>query len=312
MTDDRLQRIQRELFLAAFGARLDELPSWVVDRLTLILDERQVRAGEVLWRAGEPLELIYFMLRGRVRMTREGAPPWTFEGRWFLGGFDGHLDVSPRTAVADSDFHAMAMPRRAWLDLLEDSFELTSSGVVVSSSAVARLEEQVPIEATGPARSRTARRPMQLDTLARLTLLTELELARGAGVQALADLAAVSHPMSLVAGETLFRAEDPRTHLYLVVEGELTGTRRTPDLTRVHRAGEIVGGAAAFSQRILAWEARARTPATLLAIPLEAWFDLMEEHFGLARSLMRQLAVWRERALDQLALAAGPGGLELT
>jgi CRP-like cAMP-binding protein len=311
--DPRLQRIQRELFLAAFGVQTDELPAWVVDRLTLVLEERQIRAGEVLWRAGEPLELLYFMHQGRVRLTRDGRPPWTFEGRWFLGGFENQLDRAARTGVAASDFQALAMPGRAWLELLEDSFDLTSSAVVASAGAVARLEERLPESAFGPAPPpASARLKAKLDTLTRLSLLTELELARGAGVQALADLAAVSRPVALEAGEALFRRDDARTHLHLVVAGEIEAGRQDPELTRHYRSGEIVGGPAAFSKRIVHWEARARTAATLVAIPVDAWFDLMEAHFGLARSVLRQLALWRERALDELAAAAGPEGLVLT
>jgi CRP-like cAMP-binding protein len=311
--DGRLQRIQRELLLAGFGVETGELSAWVLDRLTLILEERQIRRGDVMWRAGEPIEHLYFMHGGRVQLVREGAPPWTFDGRWFLGGFEGHLDRAARTAVAAADFQALAVPRRAWLDLLEDSFELTRRGVLASSGALARLDERVSGSVLGPEVTPAAA-PLnaKLDTLARLSMLTDLELARGAGVQALGDLAAVSHPLALAAGDQLLRVGDPHTHLYLIVAGAVEARRGSPDVTKSYGAGEIVGGPAAFSKRIEQWEAHSRTPTILLAIPLDAWFDLMEEHFGLALSLFRQFTAWRERLLDQLAAVAGPEGLILT
>ena len=309
--DARLQRIQRELLLAGFGVETGELPAWVVDRLTLVLQERQIRTGEVLWRAGEPLEHLYFMHRGRVQLIRDGAPSWTFDGRWFLGGFEGHLDGAARTAVAAADFQALAMPRRAWLDLLEDSFDLTRRSVLAAAGALARLEEGLAESVLGPVAA-SAPLDAKLDTLTRLSLLTDLELARGAGVQALGDLAAVSRPLALAAGDPLWRAGDPPAHLYLIVAGEVEARRHAPNLTRSYRSGEIVGGPAAFGKRIVQWEARAQAATTLVAIPLDGWFDLMEEHFGLARSLFRQFTSWRERLLDGLATTAGPEGLVLT
>jgi len=60
--------------------------------LTALLDEEDVQAGQTLCTAGEPLEFIYFMPNGAVQMTRAGAPPWTFQGRWVLGTFEAHLD----------------------------------------------------------------------------------------------------------------------------------------------------------------------------------------------------------------------------
>src|SRR3954468_17720991 len=84
-----LKRFERELLLTAFSVQTAQLEGWVIDRLITITEERFVRAGDVLWSAGKPVESLYFMRDGRVRMTRPGAAPWTFEGKWFLGSFEG-------------------------------------------------------------------------------------------------------------------------------------------------------------------------------------------------------------------------------
>jgi len=314
MLDVRWRRVGREVAIAAFGVPFETFDPWVLDRMTELLEERHVRAGEVLWTAGEEVESLYFMHEGRVRAVREGAPPWTFEGRWFLGGFEGHLDrPARRSLVALSDFYTLKIPRRAWLDLLEDSFELTRLGIVSLASTVARLDQRIPtIAKTRPQSATYSPRFGPLTMVERIAFLTELGIARGAGIQALADVANVSTESTLRLGEELFREAETRDHFFLVVDGEIEAARRNPDVHRLYSAGEVVTSAAALSPLSREWAARARSPARLLAVPLEAWFDLMEEHFDLAQSTMAVLAVERERILDRLAADAGPEGILLT
>jgi CRP-like cAMP-binding protein len=316
MLDLDLRHLERELFLAAFGASVEDFDPWLLDRLTLLLEEAHVRAGQILWSEGQPVESLYFIREGgRIRMTRDGAAPWTFEGRWLLGSFDGHFDQGPRrTAVALADFHAFKISRVAWLDLLEDSFELLLQSVLRSAGVVAELEQRVStIDQIPPSAMPLLIRPDgTLDAMERLAILIELGTARGAGIQALADIAAVSHERIAGEGEVLFRAGDDRTDLLLVVSGEVDAARRDPPLERRYARGELVTGAAAFTDSGRDWEARARTAARLLAIPIESWFDLIEEHFDLGRSILIAFATRRELLLDRLAEQAGPEGIVLT
>ena len=312
----RLRNFERELLLAAFSslpsARLDR---WVLDRLASITEERFVHAGEVLWSADAPVGALYFMREGRVRMSRASAPPWTFEGQWFLGMFEGRRgEVARREAVALTDFAALSLPPRAWFALLEDSFELMRGFAAAAAASVASLDERIPsgVVALPPWRPSPGRGERSLGVLGRLAVLTELQMARGAGVQALADLAAASKELTVEEGEHLFRGGASRDHFHVVASGTIEARRALPEAARRYRAGEIVTGAAAFAERAQEWEARALSRAQVIAVPLEAWFDLMEDHFDLAQSFLGVLGTWRERALDGLAEAAGAAGIILT
>src|SRR5271165_5414661 len=75
MPDTRPMRVQRELFLAAFGANVGATEPWVTDRLTSLLEEHLARAGETLFSAGDPPDFYYFLREGRVRLVREGRAP---------------------------------------------------------------------------------------------------------------------------------------------------------------------------------------------------------------------------------------------
>jgi CRP-like cAMP-binding protein len=311
--DNHSQRIGREIFLAAFGAHTDAEDGWWLDRLTMLLEEHEVRAGELLWTEGRPIDHLYFFRKGSARLTREGSPPWTFDGRWFLGAFEAHAGAVKRRAVALTDFYTLRVARQAWLDLLEDSFELARRSLKAAADTVVRLEERIPILESAFLRKPTpAIPPGPLSVIDRLAILTDLPTARGAGVQALADLAAICQEVSLQAAEPLFAADEPtREHVFLLVTGEISVGREEPLVQRRYYPGEIVGGVVAFSDRGLRWSAHALTPARLLAIPTEAWFDLMEEHFEFEQAHFAAVAARRDRLLEELAAHSGPEGLVL-
>ncbi len=140
-----LGRVGRELFLAAFGASADGYEDWVLDRLTQILEEHPLRGGDSLWQAGASVDHCYFMRDGRVQLTRRGASPWTFKGRWILGSFEPRGAPAARSAIALEDFDALRMPRRAWFRLLADSFTLAHRSIVGAAATVAQLEERLPL-----------------------------------------------------------------------------------------------------------------------------------------------------------------------
>jgi CRP-like cAMP-binding protein len=59
-----------------------------------------------------------------------------------------------------------------------------------------------------------------------------------------------------------------------------------------------VGGGAALGDCLLRQSARALTPAVVLRIREEDLYDVMEDHFELARSVMRYLSTEHEQQLE--------------
>jgi CRP-like cAMP-binding protein len=312
--DDRLVRIGREIFLAALGLPLDRIDSWVIDRLTSILEECEVRAGQRLFTAGEPLAFLYFMQDGRVRCMRGGGPSWTLKGRWVLGGFEvlGNRSAN-HTATALDDFYGMRVPAVAWVEMLEDSSQLARSAVVNASRAVTQLEERVPTADPAPAddTSLVSIVPAETMTLVeRLALLLDVKMLRLAGVQALADLAAVSKEVSFAAGEVVVERGVKHEHLIRIVEGEVLAERAGPAVVRHQGPGDLVCGTAILGRVADGWQARAVTPTRAISFPIEALFELMEEHFDVVRSTFAALGARRERLLERLA--ASTPDLELS
>ncbi len=314
MADLRQLRISREIFLAGLGMEIESLDPWVIDRMTRMLDEQDFRVGEALFSRGEAPDSLYFIHDGEVRLSKPGSAPWTFKGRWLIGTYDAFSEQGhTRDAIAMTDFPAMKLPRTAWIDLLEDSAQIARGAVINSARAVARLEDLLPVLAAAPLPIAEAQRPAPpspLSLVDRLAALVDVRMLRGAGVQALVDLAASSEEVAFDRGDVLHARGVAREQMILLVEGEVVSTRIDPAAERRTLPGEIIGGASAFGTQALPWEARATTRARGIAFAIEAWFDLMEEHFDLVQSTLGALLARRELLLDRLAEASG--GIVLT
>jgi CRP-like cAMP-binding protein len=172
------------------------------------------------------------------------------------------------------------------------------------------LEERASAISTHVSASCFENEPLTL--VEKIAFLSDLNMAGGAGVQALADLAAVSEERNLRDKEALFHPGTSHEHFFLVTKGTVAARRKNPDVQRRYVYGEMVTGAAALSEEGRHWSAEGDGTARVLAVPLEAWFDLMEAHFELAHSTMAVLATQRELILERLAARAGEGGLVLT
>jgi CRP-like cAMP-binding protein len=308
MPDERLLRIGREIFLAAFGMPLETVDSWVIDRMTSILDEQEIHEGQTLYTAGGPVGFIYFMQDGAVRFTRDGGPSWTVKGRWVLGGFEALGDrPARRTATAVSDFRGLRVPTFDWVDMLEDSSQLARSAVVNASRTLVRMEERIPTGAPASAREATTLSSVPAGVLSlveRLALLLDVRTFRLAGVQAVADLAAVSEQVSAAAGELVLERGAEREGLIRIVDGDVLAECSTPVMSRSYGPGDLICGAAVLGGVSGPWQARAVTPIRAISVPLEALFDMMEEHFDLVRSTFAALAARRELLIEHLAAAS--------
>lgn len=309
VADLRLQRTSRELFLAVLTGGAHNLEPWVLDRITSVVDEEDIPAGKRLFAEGEPPESIFFIREGRVRLERDGASPWVFEGRTVIGVFDALLDrPHARTAVAETDLHLLKLRADSWLELLEDSYGLARAAVRNSVITVAALEARRWATQDAPQGAVVARVPPVLGALAfveRLAFLADVPMLRGAGIQVLVEFADMMEEVTFAPGATLIERGTHRGEALLVLEGEAEASRLDPELHVVFGPGSVVGGVASLGEPILAWEAHAITRIRALSVRLEDWLDLMEEHFDLLRSALSGMALQREAILDDLSTGKG-------
>jgi NTE family protein/lysophospholipid hydrolase len=133
-----------------------------------------------------------------------------------------------------------------------------------------------------------------------LPFLRSVELFRGLPAESLASIARAVSPLTLDAGETLFRQGDAGDTLFLVVEGQLAvqadggpgGSRRVGTVG----PGECVGEGALLLSSSRAASVHAETPARLLGLSREAFERSAAAHPDL-RSLLTAVLARRMPAL---------------
>jgi CRP-like cAMP-binding protein len=314
---DRSAPLVREIFLAGFMAGLPpENIAWATPRLARNMVDVHLRAGEVLYREGEPTNEHWFVVYGEMKLEAKGVPPWVLGERSLIGTIDLTLDrARSRTATATRDTHLLCMPASDWLDVLEDNFEMLLRGVEGLAEGVHELRLALGDFETehGGQRNAYTRAPAngRLALLDRMFLLRGVPLFAEAEVQALINLAENAHEAEAAAGELVVTRGEPNDSMIVVVSGEVTvpvaGSR-----DETFGPGMLVFGSRAASSKDLGCEGRAVSATRTLRIVREDYFDAMEEHFALARSSMKALAAEREELVNEKGRRAAPGRAAVT
>src|SRR5262252_8428844 len=123
MTAERgRQRITRELLFAAFAGPSTETDDpRMLDRMASAVEEETVAAGHVVYRAGDEAKHVHFMSEGRMRLSREGAPDWVYQGRWVVGTTDVLVGRRrTRTAVMETSARLFRLRSERWFEVMHD------------------------------------------------------------------------------------------------------------------------------------------------------------------------------------------------
>ena len=210
----------------------------------------------------------------------------------------------PRTGIALTNLSVLKLPAEDWLDLLEDSFELARNAVATSVRRVAALEARRWSLEKEPRGSMVTTAPAYAHTLSfvdRLAMFTGVGLLRSAGVQVVSDVVSLVGEERFAPGERIWRRGEAPGRTFIIVTGEAVAERSDPALTVRFGPGSAIAGTASLGDGVRDWEARAVIETRVLSLPIEAWFDEMEEHFDLVRSALGALALLRDEIVEDLA-----------
>jgi hypothetical protein len=127
-----------------------------------------------------------------------------------------------------------------------------------------------------------------LNLVERILLLREVSIFARASIQTLTILAEFATELSAATGDILPSREGTESRLIVVASGEVAvSLDRGPEPR--FGPGSLVYGSAALNPASR-YTARPTMPTRAIALSLEDYFDVMVEHFGLARAALMALA----------------------
>jgi CRP-like cAMP-binding protein len=302
--NDQVEVVAREVFLSTFAGNTRGF-AWAVRRIAGAMQDLSVAPGDVLYHEGAPADQLYFVVSGEVKLVKPRANDRIFGGRSLVGATDVLLErPRSRTAVATEPTHLLKLRSTEWLELLEDSFELTRRIVTNFASGVHALRlRPPPLGGFDEPRSSGPDVPGRLNLVERILLLREVSIFAHASIQTITILAELADELSAAKADVLPSRQGTERRLIVVASGEVavSPSDHLPE-ARFGR-GSLVYGAAALNHASI-YEARATSAARAIVLLLEDYFDVMEEHFGLARSALMALSDERELLLDRGLSAA--------
>jgi CRP-like cAMP-binding protein len=306
--DDRIMDVQRQLFLRTLTP---QSPMGSVARqMARAMREVHFEEGKRLFSAGTTSGEVFYVVRGEVHLEAPSEPPWHFTPPSIIGAIDA-LNGRPhaRTAVAKSDVHALAIRSEEWLDGLEENFDFARDTLMRVSSALTQLHLELPpdggfaepVEAGDDGAH-------ALNLVERIVLLQSVPVFDAATVQAISRLAEVATEREFDPGQVLHRSGDPSDGMLFVASGVVeVVSGEGPDAARVRAAfgpGSQIGGAPSLGDLLHTYTAVAPAGAAVLSVGRESFFDIMEDHFDLVRSMMMGLTREREVVLNVRARRA--------
>ncbi len=290
----RIRRIERELLVRA---RLTHLVgSGLAPLVTSVGQEIVVPAGSVLYRRGAPPRHLYTFVRGDIELTAPDRVPRLLRDQSGVGLLDVLAD-QPRTftATALTTLHTTRVAADDYLDFLEEHFELVMAALLgVADDIHQQGLALAPDGGFPPLAERLVAKghwpPPPTDLVRRIDVLRTSRVFHAANVQALVRLARLAREVRVDEGATLFVLGEAAGQFFLVADGVVEARHEAPDIVAWFGPGDLVCGYGALGPADDAYVATARSPVVAFAFSEEDFFDVMEEHFDLMRSVLAGLA----------------------
>jgi hypothetical protein len=300
---EQRSRVERELFLRAMSPAR---PTPEVARaIAQTLKDVYLKAGDVVFRRGDPPRAAAFLVRGElVYEGVDGEDDQSFGPGAMIGILDLNIGrPRMRTAIAKTDVHLLEMNYEQWLEVLEDFPDFTATArrnvagtlhdVNLALAPNGGFDDMAKAEA---AEGRAFAGSREADLISRITMLRKTRHFEQASVHAIAQIAERGEVLRPETGDLVLRPGGARDRAFFVMSGSVTIERRVaPELRATFGAGRIVLGGAAFSDALSSYSMMAGAKTTLLTFDLVDLDDVADDHFDIVRSVLRGISIDRDQ-----------------
>jgi CRP-like cAMP-binding protein len=265
--------------------------------------ERFFAKGAVVFREGEPVGSVHFVVQGALATFRRGARV----GRVGPGGGVGGLAVFARDplgseVVADEDTLTLELDADAVVEVLEDHFPILHHMLRETSRRAIDLLTRFGLDPTVGIPECPVDRPGpgDLDLVDRIFFLRRMSVFRRSSITALAEMARAMAQVRFEPGTILWREGEPSPGIFLLRAGQLRATGSGG--VRFHPGpGFPLGALEALADRPRWYEAVCETPVVALQGHMGVLVDVFEDNPGMALDYLAVVAQSTLRILDWAA-----------
>lgn len=302
--DRRIGSVERQLHL-----KKSPLMATLHPQLLAVLAEaarpRVVRRRQLVCVEGEPSSAAYYLIEGRLHLTRGGVVVGHGEPGTSLGEI-GMIARTPAalTASAETDVLTLELDADTCVDLLEDHFGILRHflrqvcGRVIDSWQ--RLPPGTPRLFAKPQPMPSGAGSCDLDLVDRIFQLRQFLAFDRASIGSLVELARGLSEVHLEPGAQLWAEGEPARHVLLVVAGQAEGASRGGFRLQAN-PGDSLGALEAIAGRPRWYDARVTAPLTAMASEIEALFDVFEDDLDMALGFLTAMSRWLLQLTEHLA-----------
>ena len=294
-----MDAFERFLFLRTVPG-LASLPPEVARVVAANTEERYFPAGSYVCREGEPAMHIAYIVRGSVEIRRYGKPVRTMGPRTVVGGVSALAgDQQGYDGVAREDSVILQIATDDAQEIFEDHFPFLKGVVEGTGREVIAARKQLgPGAGFSPIGQPMTCPDRTFDLVEKMAFLRRSISFRDAHIDAIADLASDIGEVRLHRGERLWEIGDRGSYFLMPLCGTIECHAQNPEQHFVLGPGDAVGCMDALADELRWFRARVGGELVALHVDVDVLYDVLEDHFGMAMSVLRGMAVGMLRLYD--------------
>lgn len=294
-----MDAFERFLFLRTMPG-LASLPPEVARVVAANTDERYFPAGSYVYREGEPATHIGYIVRGSVEIRRHGKPVRTMGPRTVVGGVSALAgDQQGYDGVAREDTVTLQIATDDAQEIFEDHFALLKGVVAGTGREVIAARKQLgPGAGFSPIGQPMTCQDRTFDLVEKMAFLRKSVSFRDAQIDAIADLASEVSEVRLRRGEHLWEIGAKGTYFLMPLCGTIECHAEDPEQHFILGPGDAVGCMDALADEPRWFRAEVGEALVALKVDVDFLYDVLEDHFGVAMSVLRGMAVGMLRLYD--------------
>ena len=253
--------------------------------------ERRFRTGDQIHAENAPVDHIYFLIHGRVELSRGGKVAQVIDAPGAVGVLSALArDPNGRRALATTDILALEIPATAFLANLEEDFGLLRNSLRVLAGKALESRGNLPINPARAPAAETGPLPDHVPTLCeRIIGLRSGGPFVNANMDAVFEIARRMHFKRFEPGELLFDLGEPSTCSIRINYGRVRCTSKQGEHVDVGYTN-VLGALDGWAGRPRSYSARAETRVDSFVTGLEDFLSVLEMHPALALGMLKSIA----------------------